>query len=234
MSLCKVGIRRVARGYDFRPTWPFNAECRVIPAYSTRRLRMIELRHLVEDFTIVFQRQKAVRAPFGNGEHKVISRGQNGRCPLLIGRRIRPQIERYVKNRASRASDYFCLCGGCSLIVHAAQCPLSKVAGNVALHKPGVQPTRSELLLAPGADKESPFVMDKLGADLENSRYLSFKKRHVVDVIVQAGREKRKTTTPGSSSTAIPFENRAPKISARSVFIPDSRGRAFPQPLRVR
>ena len=67
--------------------------------------------------------------------------------------------------------------------MHPAHSPLSQTARKVALHQVGIQPMRSELLLAPRTGEESPFVMDELGADLENSRYLGFKEHHIVELI---------------------------------------------------
>jgi hypothetical protein len=42
----------------------------------------------------------------------------------------------------------------------------------------------SKLLLAPRAAEKATFVMRKLGANLENPRYLGLKKCHMVDVIL--------------------------------------------------
>jgi hypothetical protein len=67
---------------------------------------------------------------------------------------------------------------GRHLKVHAAQCSLSLVKREVALHQFAVEPLSLELLLTPRAGKKSTLVEFGLNVDFKNSREFGLVKDH--------------------------------------------------------
>ena len=65
----EVRVGSVPFGNHFHFAGPNNLECRIIPPHSPGRFRMVEFRHLIENFGFVFQGQKAVPAALWHIDH---------------------------------------------------------------------------------------------------------------------------------------------------------------------
>src|ERR1700746_3332537 len=51
--------------------WPFNAERRIVPAHTASVLRRVEFGHVIDNFGVVAQGLKAVRATRRDVEHQI-------------------------------------------------------------------------------------------------------------------------------------------------------------------
>ena len=153
-------------------------KCRIIPAHASCRLWTVKLRHLIEDFSIVFESQKTMRASLRNIHRLPILCCQHHSEPISKSRRRRTEIQ--VRHRRWRP-----WCSGPTLSPHAAQPESasreefpSHVKRNVALDQFRIEPVSFELIMAPGARKESTFVHVRLDLNLENAWQLGFTKEH--------------------------------------------------------
>ncbi len=107
--------------------------------------------------------------PFRYIQGVALLRCQDRTIPLPEGRRVRPQVEGHVEDRARGASDQFGLGKWCRLVVHAPQGTPATIEGNAALTQSGIQTVPFKLLLAPRTGEESPLVPQSLGINLNNT-----------------------------------------------------------------
>src|SRR6266849_526028 len=152
--------------YLFRPS---NPKCWIIKPHSPGRFRALEFRHLIENFSPLFQGQKAVRASLGHVNHVPFFSRQDHPDTIFKFRRLRTQVEDYVVYCSPGAAYQFGLRMGRHLIMHAAQRSLSGVERHTALHQLGIEPMSCEFLLAPGACKEPALVEFCFEVNFENS-----------------------------------------------------------------
>jgi hypothetical protein len=94
-------------------------------------------------------------------------------------RRVLSQIYNDIKYRPACAADQLDLGMRLCLIVQTPECAAPLVEGNVALSKGCIQAVVSELIPAPGARKEAPFVRQGLNINHENSGDLRGREKHV-------------------------------------------------------
>src|SRR5271165_6697611 len=130
---------------------PADLELRIVPAQSSAIVSGVELRDLVKNHTVFFQRLEAVSKTFRDVHHPAIIRRQFRGNPLQKGVRIRPQINDYVVDGATSAAHNLCLRMRGILVMQPAQRSLLWVLRNVALDYFRVQTLLQKLVLTPGA-----------------------------------------------------------------------------------
>src|SRR5690348_15017039 len=72
----KIRIISVALVHDPFALRPCNPKCRIVPPHTSRVLRRVRPRHLVENFRVVLQRLKSVCELLGYVQHFSIHRGE--------------------------------------------------------------------------------------------------------------------------------------------------------------
>src|ERR1700722_4456046 len=102
--------------------------------------------------------------------------------------------------------------------MHSAQGAFSRVKGNVALNKSGLEAMFFELLAAPGAGKETSFVAHWLDVNLKYSNYFSRVKLHIDKFIPGAEREYKRSLTPFGARLFAPFTPEKPKAPGEVRF----------------
>ena len=101
----KIGIVRVTFRHHTGCAGPGNCESRVVPAYSPCALGLILAVYLIEEFGVVCERQKPVRAAFRDIEHSPIVHAQFNALPPEKRRRLGAKVEHDVEYRAARTAD---------------------------------------------------------------------------------------------------------------------------------
>src|SRR5262245_34438221 len=112
---------------------PLDFKCRIVPANPAAWLTVLKLRNLVENLCILFESDETVRAALGNVESAPILRTQGDRNPRAERRRIRPEIERHVPDRAARAAHQFGFLMRYLLIMQPAERSLNRIERDAAL-----------------------------------------------------------------------------------------------------
>src|SRR5690606_24435348 len=107
---------------DGRPR-PANAEGRVVPTHSRTEIRIIVVRHHVNDDAVVSQREETVGAA-GRNVDRLRRISKLDRRVLQIRTGTGSQIERDIVDPAGDAADQFVLPGRRKLEMKAAKGPL--------------------------------------------------------------------------------------------------------------
>src|ERR1051326_6931312 len=93
----------------------------------------MELRHRVEQFAVVFERDEAVSRAGRYVERQAIRRTQLDGFPFPIRLRIRANVEDDVVNRSAYAAHELRLFMRRDLVMHSAQRPLLRIVREAAL-----------------------------------------------------------------------------------------------------
>jgi hypothetical protein len=96
---------------------------------------MIRLGHLIENLSVIEQRQKSVCEVFGYVEYQSILGTQDNGPMLLEGRRVGAKIDNDVVHGTLSASNQPDLWIGIGLEMHPPQGSLPLIEGDVALDK---------------------------------------------------------------------------------------------------
>ena len=134
---------------------------------------MVELRHLIKDFTIIGEALETVGEAWRNENLAAGLRSQFDGVPVPEGRRCGPNVRDDIKDNAGRAADKFGFRPGLSLIMQAANDATPLCAGEIALRPGRVQAVRSKLLRAEGSREETALVIPSLQVDDPNAAELS-------------------------------------------------------------
>src|SRR5690242_7310965 len=143
-----VGIAVVPIEDDRIGNGPFDAEERIVPAKSTRGLRREEIRHLIEDFTIVGQRLEPVRETTRDVQCAPIRRRQLHGDVLQVCPRLGPDVDDDVEHGAGGAAYELRFLVWLHLIMHPAERASMDVVRHAALHQTCLQSLLLELALA--------------------------------------------------------------------------------------
>src|SRR6266511_4045271 len=114
-----VGPAPVALRHHPHLGGPVDPERRVVVAQAPGRVRLVELRHLVEDLGVVLEGEEAVREALGNVQHPAVAGGQLDADVLAEGGRVRTQVDDHVVDRSVAAADQLGLLVRRRLPVHA-------------------------------------------------------------------------------------------------------------------
>jgi hypothetical protein len=120
--------------------------------------RSVELRHLIEDFGVVFQRLKAMGEVLRYVQHLSVSCRQYERKMLFECRRSSTKVDNDVVNRAPGTPHNLCFRVGRGLKMHAAQGALTSVERDAALHIGVFQSVGLKLSLTIRASEKPPLI----------------------------------------------------------------------------
>src|SRR5450432_31982 len=172
------GKVRVMRRDQRRNQRPLDSNRRIVPANATRTFRMVELRDLIEHFSVIPQRLKAVGQSLRNGEHAAVLRTEFDGNPLQKRGRIIAQINQYVMNCPASAAHEFSLRVRFSLIVHTAKRPFPGIERNAALSYCGIEPVPFKFLRTKCARKEPAIILISFRFNEVCAGYPCFEKAH--------------------------------------------------------
>src|SRR5215813_10510972 len=186
MVLLKVRIGAIAFRDHNRLFGPRNAEEWIVPPQPSGRSDVVDLGHLIENFGVVLQGQKTVRASFWHINHAPVFACKERGDPLPVCRRFKAQIENHVVDGTFGATHELRFLKRSRLIVHAAQGSFPSIVGNTALHQMRDQTMGVKFVPAPCAGKESSLVLLEFRLDFEYSSYFGWKKLHRIIFMLQA------------------------------------------------
>src|SRR6266851_1075322 len=142
-------------------TWlrrPANYECRIVPAHAAFTRWCIGFRYLIENLSIVGQRQISVREPFRNVKHAAIFRAQLDTEPTAKAGRVSAQVDDHIEDGAHGAAHQFNFLMRGGLIVHPTKRRLCWIEGDVALGSVGIETMGRELIAAEHPSKKAALV----------------------------------------------------------------------------
>src|SRR6266404_6875571 len=130
--------------------------------------------YLIKDFRFIRKRLKSVSEAFGYIDHQTVAGSQFYSEPFSPSRRVRPQIDDYIVNRAASAANQLRFLVRGNLVMHSSQRAPLLIERGITLHHLRIQAASSKLFLAPGSREKATLVIKPFRLDNKRAFQLSF------------------------------------------------------------
>jgi hypothetical protein len=115
---------------------------------------------------------------FGSVKHGTLIGTEFLSVTMTASRRIRAQVNDYVIDSASRATDQFGFFVGLFLVMHTAKRSSLKIEGGVELEHIRSQPMLGELFAAPSTGEIAPVILNSFLSDYKGPLKRCFDEFH--------------------------------------------------------